>query len=624
MKSEVNDSHVKMLAALLVGVVLLVYGRVVTHEFIGYDDPLWITDNEMVQRGLSVEGIRWAFTTAEDGNWIPLTWLSHMALIESFGLSPGAHLLTNVFIHATTSGLLLLVLYSMTKRRWPSALVAALFALHPLHVESVAWATERKDVLAGLFWVLTIWAYLGYTRRPKTLRYGLVASLFVVGLLSKAMLVTLPFVLLLLDHWPLQRTHGGAWRRLLMEKAPLLTLAAGVSFVTYLAQGAVGSVDATGAPSMAERILNSLAAYGVYLAQTVWPFGLSVFYPTLSGGTLLGWAAVGLISVALALGTSFLWRRRRAYWAVGWLWFLGALIPVIGVVRIGFHGHADRYTYLPHIGLFIAIVWGATELIENRPAARKAASAFAAAVVFACAALTWNQVEHWRDSRALFEHALSVTIENATAHNMYGHALLAEGSAEEALGHFEKAAALDPLRAIYWHNLGVAQMQLDGLDDAKASFYRTLEIESAHWKTRYLLGILLLRANQWAAAAGQFEEVVAAQADHVGAHINLGVTLARLNRAEKSREHFLAALGIEPENADAHFNFALLLLRERQTTEAIGHLERALEQRPNHAAAHRALGALLEQAGDSEMAGFHLERAAQIESAAQTAGEPEV
>jgi hypothetical protein len=420
------------LAALLFAVVLALYARTRTFEFLNYDDDVYVTRNAMVRQGLTLASARWAFTSAAAANWHPLTWLSHMLDVELFGLDPGAHHLTSVALHAVNAALLLLALCASTRALWPSAFCAAFFALHPLRVESVAWIAERKDVLAGTFWMLTWLAYERYARRGGRLRYGLVVVCFGLGLMAKPMLVTLPFVLLLLDVWPLGRWKPGGPRsprpslaptsslpslapthpgmsgetrgvargfHLVREKTPLFLLAAASALVTARVQRAGGAVGPLDAIDLAARIANALESYASYLANTLWPSGLIVFrpHPALSANaspwSLTTAAAAGLIAALSAL--AFAVRRRVPGVLVGWLWFLGTLVPVIGLVQVGLQAWADRYSYLPSIGLAIALVWGALPFF-GAPGRRRIALAPAAlAVLAACSLATWGQIGTW-------------------------------------------------------------------------------------------------------------------------------------------------------------------------------------------------------------------------------------
>jgi tetratricopeptide (TPR) repeat protein len=467
------------------------YARVAHHAFLFYDDVLYVTQNPVVRAGLTVDGVAWAFRTLHAWNWHPLTWLSHMLDVELFGLAPGAHHLVNVALHAANAAILLVVLARMTGAPWRSALVAALFAVHPLHVESVAWVAERKDVLSTLFGLLALGAYARYARRASPGGYTLVALALTASLLAKPMWVTAPFLLLLLDVWPLGRLRPPGWagaeggatiplRRAVLEKVPLLALSAASCAVTLLAQtkgGATESLDV----ALGTRLANATVSYARYLGATVWPSPLSPYYPY-DGARLPAWevaaAAAGLVAItALAL------RRTRTCpaLAVGWLWFLGTLVPVIGLVQVGAQGRADRYTYLPSIGLFLAIAWAIPEVAGRR---RAAVAAAAAAAVVALSAVAWRQIGFWSDHVTLFQHAVGVTRDNAVAHLVLSQGLAEGGDLRAALVHAREAARLDPRNARARKNLGYVYYRLglvdESIDELRAAVALAPDYAEAH------------------------------------------------------------------------------------------------------------------------------------------------
>ncbi len=465
-RSVARDAAVLLLLA---GAVLAAFLPLAGAEFISFDDNRYVVENYYVRSGLTWEGMRWAFVSlGYSSNWHPLTWLSHMLDVELYDLWAGGHHLTSVLIHLAVAWLLYLAVAGMTGAAWPSALVAALFAVHPLRVESVAWVAERKDVLSGAFWWGAVLAYGWYARRPGAGRYGLVALLMGLGLMAKPMLVTLPFVLLLLDFWPLGRmgTGSGAGsversgtvpvpslRRtgvslavLFLEKLPLLLLSAASSAVTWLAQERGGALTSLDVLPLAERGANALGAWTAYLGKAAWPAGLSILYPypRLGPGAAKTAAAALLLSAAAAAAWAY--RRRRPYLATGWFWYLGTLVPVIGLVQVGRQVMADRYTYIPLTGVFIAAVWLVGDLTKRGPAGRLApvVAAAGAAVVVAWTAAARVQADHWRGSQTLFEHALEVDAANPLAEFNLGLALKKKGRAAEAVRHYVRALGLDP------------------------------------------------------------------------------------------------------------------------------------------------------------------------------------
>jgi hypothetical protein len=392
----------------LITLTLAVYFQVHNFDFVNFDDRETIIGNTHIRDGITLAGVAWAFTSAYAANWFPVTWISHMLDFQLFGLDSGWHHLTNVMIHVASTALLFALLRRMTRKLWESAFVSFVFALHPLHVESVAWVTERKDVLSAFFWILTIWLYLDYVDRPGPRRYLLALAAFCLGLMSKQMLVTLPFVLLLLDYWPLKRQKTGS---LVIEKAPFLALSALVSLVTYNVQRAAGTVTGFDFSPLATRAENAVISYVAYLGQFFWPTGLAVFYPY--PPLLPAWQVVGSALILAAISALAL---LRPYLAVGWFWYLGTLVPVIGLVQVGLQARADRYTYVPMIGLSIMLAWGVSEIMARWPGVRFPFQVVAVSVCLAWLALSWTQVQYWQNSVALFDHAIASTKDNFIAH----------------------------------------------------------------------------------------------------------------------------------------------------------------------------------------------------------------
>jgi len=464
--------------ALLVGVALA-FGQLRGHAFIDLDDGEYIYANPHVLAGLTRDGVGWAFTTMHAANWHPLTWLSHMLDVSCFGLDAGRHHLVSVALHAVSAVALFLVLASSTGATWRSAVAAGLFALHPLHVESVAWAAERKDVLSGLFWMLGMGAYLAYSRRPGLWRYLGVALPFGLGLLSKPMLVTFPLVLLLLDYWPLQRQPP--LRALVLEKLPLLGIAILSIAVTWTAQ-ASGQATAS-AFFLRERVFNALVSYAVYLWRTLWPAGLAVFYPHPSSVQMRvpGWQAAAAAILITALTALALTRaRRQPYLIVGWLWFVGTLVPVIGLVQVGAQARADRYTYIPLIGLFIAIPWALYDVTAVFRTQRRILALAWTAALSILASLTWVQAGYWRDAGTLYAHAIEVTKKNWLVWNNLGMFRLERGELPAALDAFESAVRIKPDYADAWYNAGVTLASLGEARRAIAAYREAVRLDGAN------------------------------------------------------------------------------------------------------------------------------------------------
>jgi len=607
--------------------VFAVYGRVVGHAFLAFDDVAYISENPHVIRGLTWEGLRWSFTTFEVGNWHPATWLSHMLDCQLFGLNAGMHHLVSVALHATSAVVLFLALRSMTRSEWPSALVAALFALHPLRVESVAWAAERKDVLSGLFWMLALLAYAGHAARPSRRRMAAVIAAFAIGLLAKPMVVTLPFVLLLLDVWPLRRLKPGAGfaastRGLLLEKLPLFVLAGVSSWVTLLAQRAAGALGSLQVLSLGERLANAAVSYVAYLWNTVWPFGLAFYYPhagllSESGGA--GSRAVQALGAGLALAmitaAALAQARRRPYLVVGWGWFVGTLVPVIGLLQVGMQARADSYTYLPAIGLSIALAWGLAEWSERRPSHRISLAALAAGAVTLCAVVCWVQVGHWRDGTTLARHALQVTRDNAQAYNLLGTELHREQDLVGATEAFRHALAIQPACSECQINLATVLGDRGHLEQAATLFRRALATHPAQAGPRAHngLGAILERQGDLAGAAEHLERAVQLAPDHAGAQHNLAVVRARQGRSDAARAGFERALELAPDYALAHFHLGDLLQGRGLTERALVHLKRAVELEPEMLDAQFKLAVVFARRGDLPRSAERFARVVEID-----------
>ena len=544
-------------AAGLALLVIATFLPVVDNGFVSFDDDVYIVNNPHVRGGLTLDGIRWAFTSAYASNWHPLTWLSHMLDVSLFGLHPQGHHLVGLLLHTATALLALAVLHAMTGALWPSALAAALFAVHPLRVESVAWAAERKDLLSGFFVLLALSAYLRYVRRPAPLRLILVVVAMSVGLLAKPMAVTLPFALLVLDWWPLGRLRispgagaGSSLRVLLLEKSPLFLLSALSAAVTLTVQSLGGATGALSHLSWGVRLSNAMVSYTRYLGMTFWPVRLSVFYPHPEdywpfAMTLAAVAVLAALSLAAVLA-----RRRAPALAAGWLWFLGTLVPVIGLVQTGGQAMADRYTYLPSLGIVVALVWGTRQLAPSRTAAR----AFAVLALLVCLCLmllSRRQVAFWRDSRALFGHALVIDGGNWLAHLNYGASLSDEGRFAEAVPHYRAALRLQPSNPKVLSNLGVASSMLGRHDDAVDLLRRALENDPQNPERHYNLGIAWYEAGNPEEAGRHFADALRLDPKYRDALYNLGVLAVRGGRPEEAERFFQRALAVDPGMAAA-------------------------------------------------------------------------
>lgn len=559
----------------LIVTVVALYGRVADHGFVNFDDFKYIVENPHVRQGLSWDGLKWAFTSVYLGNWHPLTWLSHMIDVQIFGLAPGAHHLVNLTLHAANALLLLLAIRFLTGEVWPSAAVAVLFAIHPLRVESVAWASERKDLLAGLFWMLTMLAYAAYTRKPSLGRYGLVLVAFALGLLAKPMLVTLPFVLLLLDLWPLGRWHPWTpssphpgrttWARLAIEKTPLLLLAAvsaGLALTAQSRGGAVAPLDGLG---IGARLGNALVAYGEYLAKTGWPSGLAVYYPhpaivaTDRFAGLVVPAIISGLAITIVTAAALALVQRAAYLLVGWLWFLGTLIPVIGLVQVGTQSWADRYAYLPLIGVYMVAAWGARDAALRWPRARvPLVGGFILAFV-AYGTVTWKQVGYWRDSETLLRRALDVTVGNYVAHNNLANYLASRGQLAEAEHHYDTALAIKPNFAEAHNNLGTVLSEEGDSAAAEKHYRRALDLNPDYAKAHFNLGFELEGKGRRAEAEAEYEQTLRIDPATAEAHERLGTLQAARGEFGQASSHFREALAHKPDLVSAAHGLAWLL-----------------------------------------------------------------
>jgi len=514
--------------------------------FILFDDPAYIARNPHVGGGLTWTGLVWAFCGTASDNWHPLTWVSHMLDVTLFGMNPAAHHLSSLLLHVVNATLLFLVLATMTGRRLPSAMVAALFAVHPLHVESVAWASERKDLLAGLFWVLTMGAYLRYARRPGAGRYATAMLCFVLGLLSKQMLVTLPFALLLLDWWPLGRhtaTRGGGVRpgyrtaaRLVAEKIPLFALSVAAGSVTFFVQRESGAVKGLDLIPLVPRIFNALSAYAGYLESTFWPFGLSPLYPHMGPDLSLGVVVVSLgVLLAVSLAVRLL-GRNRPWLAVGWLWYLGTLLPAIGLVQVGWQAMADRYTYLPLIGVFLACSWEAGEHAGARRA-RQALAAAALLLIAALGALSWRQTAVWRDSVSVFEQAVATSRDNLLAEYYLGKAYRIAGNPDKAIFHLREAIRINSRYPGINAELAELLFERGDLDGAIRTYERSLQLEPESAPAHNNLGYALQQRGEPELALRHYEAALRINPRYALAHANAAAVLARLGRDSEAEEH---------------------------------------------------------------------------------------
>ncbi|HLK66978.1 MAG TPA: tetratricopeptide repeat protein [Bryobacteraceae bacterium] len=562
---------------LLLAAVLAVYAQTLHFDFVTFDDPDYVTENPHVQAGLTLAGLKWAFGSAFAGNWFPLTWISHMLDCQFFGLDSGWHHFMNVCIHALTTMLLFVLLRRATGAPGRSAIVAFLFAVHPLHVESVAWVAERKDVLSGLFWVLTLWAYSRYAERPEAQRYGLTFLMFALGLMAKPMLVTLPLVLLLWDRWPLDRGFR------ILEKIPFVALSAAASVVTYIVHANAGAAPSFVLIPPALRVENALVSYARYLLSMLFPMDLAVFYPY-SVSSLALPAAIAAIVVAAITIAALRAFPDRPYLTVGWFWYLVTLLPVIGLIQVGSQSHADRYTYIPMIGVSIAVVWGLSEILAPRP---RVGIAAAAAVCAACLVLTWMQLQYWRDSVALYQRAIDVTADNYLAHFNLGSVFEARGDLSGAASQLRETVRIRPNFAIAYSELGQVLSKLGHNEEA----------------------------------VGELQKAVSLKPDNADVHLRLGAALGALNRSDEAAGEFSAGLAIDPNNADAHYNLGMAFAQSGKMADAVREFRATVQARPNDFEARYNLGLALARTGNVDESLMQLSEAVRLNPSSQEARE---
>ena len=577
----------------LAGISLAVFAQTIRYEFVNFDDDLYVYNAPGIQAGLTIKGIGLAFISQHARNWHPLTTLSHMLDCQLYGLNAGGHHATNIILHTIAVLLLFQVLQQMTGAVWKSAIVAALFAVHPLHVESVAWISERKDVLSAVFFLLMLGAYGRYARAPSITRYLAVVVLFAAGLMSKPMLVSAPIVLLLLDYWPLRRFEQPSLTtgkrkiaqcnnqrqiisRLLLEKIPLLILSVAACVITFILQKrAAGAIPPL---PLLWRVQNAFVSYAIYAWKTLWPTDLAVFYPH-PNDTLAIWEVISAIVLLLAVtAAAIVFRRQRPYLFTGWFWYLVMLVPVIGIIQVGEQGHADRYTYLPHIGLFLLAVWLAADAIGVRRSRSQFAVATALAIAIV-AALAWRafiQTSYWRNSETLWTHALAVTPDNDVAHNNLGYLCAGRGELDKAISHFESAARIRSGKRDAHYDLGSAFVQMNLADD-------------------------LARKGRSDEAMVHYEEAIRLQPNYADAYYNRGSVLFAKGRTDEAIADWEKTLQIQPNDADAHTGLGNALLRKGSLHEAIAHYEKALGLAPEDPHSRNNIAWVLATASDASI-----------------------
>ena len=598
----------------LVAINLFVYSSVRHFQLVNWDDSTYVTENPTVLGGLSWSSAWWALTTGHSPYWHPMTWLSHLLDVTLFGADAGMYHVTNLVIHIANTLLVFELFRRMTGRPGRSAFVAAIFAAHPLHVESVAWIAERKDVLSTFFWMLTAITYVAYVRRPGWPRYLAMLVLYALALMSKPMVVTLPVVLLLLDLWPLRR--DAPWSRLIVEKVPLLALALATSIATVIVQNRVGAMAGLDALSWPVRAANATIGYVAYLSKTIWPTHLAAFYPlfAISPGRVAG-AAIALAAVTAAV---FVWRGKYPYLFVGWLWYVITIAPVIGLLQAGEQGMADRFMYVPMIGILVIVAWGVPALLERRRVQRSWAMAGALALIVACAITARAQAAHWEDSVTLWEHAVRVTPESYIAHENLGQALRERGRLDEAKASYERALVHAPARspgylAVIQNSLGMVLTRQGKTSEALEHFAAAAALNPAFAEAQSNLANALAAEGRLADATEHYQEAVRLKPDYTEPRVGLGSVLLSQGRAAEAIPHYREALRLDPNLAQAHNGLGGALATEGHDDQAMVEYTEALRLKPDLPTAHLNIALLLIKKGDVADARRHLEQALSID-----------
>jgi len=619
--SALNPGTKSILVWPLILISLLVFAafsRVLFNDFISFDDPLYVTGNFHVQSGLAWNTINWAFTTTAAANWHPLTWLSHILDYELYGLKPWGHHLTNLLLHSANTLIVFLVLKQMTGATWRSWFVAALFGLHPMHVESVAWVSERKDVLSTFFGLLSLRAYGRYAlgtenSNRRWFHYGTALVWFILSLLSKPMLVTLPFILLLLDYWPLNRLQNVRLQTLVLEKLPFLLLTAVSCTATFMAQRVGGAMTEMSTLPIGDRVQNALVAYIIYLGKLLVPVHLAVIYPYDHHQFVI----TVILAAALLLGLSIFIvraRRQRPWLLTGWFWFLGMMIPVIGLVQVGPQAMADRYSYLSFTGLFIILSWGAEAIIQKSHQRKTGLQIAAALMIIGCALLSWRQTGYWKNSGVLFQHALDVTASNYIAYADLGDYELAQGHGEQAITLYQDAIKLAPHFAPLYAQLGSALCQTERLDEGIQAFKQSISLDPKAAQAHADFGSALVQAGQYDSAINEYQETIRLDPDYLEAYDLLGVTLENAGRFDEAIAWLGKAVRLYPSYVEAHNNLGLAFENKGQTNQAISEYQETIRLDPSFAKGYLNLGMILESKGQLDEAIAQFQKGLKLQS----------
>ena len=606
-KKNRTGSHagtIILLCIVLTVITVTVFLQVGNFPFITLDDIDYVTNNPKVANGITGNNIFWAFTSVDAANWHPITWLSHMADVQLYGMNPRGHHLTSVGIHSVSSVLLLILLSRLTGSLWQSSFVAALFALHPLHVESVAWVAERKEVLSALFGFLTLLLYSEYVAKPKTFLYVLCLFSFVLGLMSKPMLVTLPFVMLLMDLWPLDRyrycveqqgirQHYDKITSLIKEKIPFFVCSFLSCLITMYAQSKGGTISSIGGLPPLLRIENALVAYIKYLVKVFWPHDLAVMYPF--PASIPPWQVISSLLVLLIISIAAVRvGRRYPYLPMGWFWFLVTLVPVVGLIQVGEQSMADRYSYFPLTGLFIIIAWGIPDLATGLKYRNTILALFAATTIIAAAIVTWQQLGYWRDSVSLFRHANQVTPNSFVNHKFLGIALADRGHYDAAIQEYQEALRLKPDYIPVKNTLGVALANRGNYDAAIQEYQDALRLKPDDAAVKNNLGVAFVSIGNLDAAINEYWQVLRLQPDFPFIHTNLAIALTRKGNLDAAIQEYQKELQINFNDADAHYLLGSVLAKMGNVDAAIQEFQEVLRITPNYTNAQASLGIALE------------------------------
>ena len=604
---------------------ITLYWQVTAYDYINFDDPEYVANNLVVKQGISKETITWAFKTTKTANWHPLTWISYLLDVHFFGSTPGLHHLINLLLHATNAVLLFIVFRRMTAGVWSSAIVAALFAIHPLHVESVVWISERKDVLSTLFWILVMWCYTGYAIHKDIKRYLAALVFFSLGLMAKPMLVTLPCILLLLDYWPLDRLHLFREKTdsnkislshvlpLIWEKIPFFVITMASSIVTFIVQKSEGAVKSLDLIPLNLRLANAVDSYISYLKNMIWPYPLAVFYPY--PAYYPWWQTIGSLLLLIAMFyLAFRNMKRHPYLLVGWLWYVGSLVPVIGIVQVGSQAMADRYTYVPAIGIFVIFVWGIHELLQHWHI-HKAGIVTATLLLFAALIpATWVQTTHWKDSTTLFRHAIAVTTDNYLAHSNLAGTYAQNRQFDKAIEHYFEALRVKPDYAMAHNNLGLALVHKGRYSDAIEHYAEALRLNPDYPEAHNNFGIALAQQGSWNEAINHYRKAIQLRPHYAQAHSNLATVLVKEERMNEAISHYSEAVNSDPYFETAIILLALALSQQGQIDEAVLTLENGLKRLPTSADLNNHLGMLHHVSGNLDTAVIFYRKAISLQS----------